>query len=512
LSDAEIEFIDLAGITDDDVAGGAVSAEWSDIIEMMSHHEVVRSKKSASCFSPVRLKPESEWVLSRSRGDGHRPTFRNDQNVDAITLAVLDLDLPQALEKAEEVFSEYDYVVYSTFSYCAATPYKYRLVVRLQEPVSADDWPHWHKVMVAGIDADKTCGNLSRIYFYPSVTANPDIPPKIKVHSGRPFEPGDLSALEQKFKHLLESRSDSGYEAPTDSPWWSDAASGRHFSAGQADANHKPKPIDNSYQGFLARHRSIVDENLLGPGESRHHFALRCIGREFVMNKKDTNLALLLQFIYRASEQFSSKPLYAGDTPQELPEMIESALVKFEIADIDDALQRDMRRVLANTKQRALRGDWSFPSATLVKRPDLLTARRSEAYQAFRASHSGALRRFSADGDVVALMRAVIQENVATQQDIKSFSLASKMVFLTASLRLANSDSEDFALQIQKEEDRLADQLKDMLSPELPEAALKRFAFAAKLSGRCAQGKVAWDLGDSEHSFATAPTQDLKHE
>lgn len=323
-SDKIIELVELKYKGDGEVENGCIELTWDEIVEMFSTHDV-RDKKDGLCFMPVQMKERDQWVLTEPRFN-HEPTFRNEANVKSITMVVIDLDLKDSLPKAEDLFKDFEYFVYSTHSYTAETPYKFRMVLALNEPVLAENWPDTFKKITMGIDADKSCGNLSRVFFYPSISVDAGIAPFFKHNKGRELNKEDIDELERKFESSLSPEERQQIKSRLASIALKNNR--RHFSGDSSENElRKYKDIDYTYEGMKKRHEKNINE--LKSSDGRHNFALKTIAKEISTFKDKTDVFCLVLFIHRAAYEFSSKSINSGNTNQEIPEMICSAMLKY---------------------------------------------------------------------------------------------------------------------------------------------------------------------------------------
>jgi hypothetical protein len=348
---------------DDNIIDGASDVSWDVLVELLSNHDL-REDKDGPCILPIKMKPKNEWVKST------HGRIRNDSNVESITTAIVDLDAPGALKLAEDKFKEYDYCVYSTHSYSEATPHKFRMAIRLDEPVEAKDWRLYFAHLVAGIKADNKCGNLSRIYYLPS--ANPNNPPPIfKRNEGRSLtfdeviKNGELHIKKMKNSEKMEiqKRIALAKGSTFDNKK-------RHFSGEIIENYGGARRINFSYESMLKRHKNQVD--MLKSDDSRHGFALSVIAREVAILKGATQISPLIQFIFRAADEHSSRKLYEGNTPSEIPGMIDSAVKKF-ISGEDDPLKlsaSDISSAIDHAKNCSVLSKWDFPSESIDLNPD----------------------------------------------------------------------------------------------------------------------------------------------
>jgi len=501
---ADISIVDLTGIGDDNIAGGQMQVSWSDITEMMSRHEALKDKKAGLCFIPAKLKAEDKWQLSEPKGNArkHKPTFRNDSNVESISFAVLDLDVPGAREKAVALFRDFDYVLYSTFSHTKDSPYKFRIVIRLEEPVLVGEWAQWFRAMAAGVNADRSCGNFSRLFFYPSYSKNAGVSPVFEQNKGRSFGREDMLAFERRFGTHVPDYAKNG----EDSPWWSTGDTQRHFSGRRRTADERRvDEIDHSYEAYLKRHEAIVAECLSGIGESRHNFALRAIGREFVLNKDDTNLFMLLQFIYRAAQEKSSKALYQGDTPHELQEMVESAMAKFGVGAKTDETRNAITQLINRAEQCAITERWSFPPPNTNRRSALADSSKP-SYEEMRSQHLRALKGLQLTGDPVEFARAVmVKENARSGRDIDIEHCVQFVFRAIAGMESSQGRGGKLADSIPTYLGKLItskDYIVDGINTKVPKPAAA-FEFSSRLAAQSASGQRPWKILDKKKPEAT---------
>jgi hypothetical protein len=309
-----IPFLIINNRGDGDVAKAITDMSWSSLVQMMSKHEV-RTNKNGMSIIPARFKPRDQWVLSPPRED-YTPTYRNKDNVEAITIAIVDVDIEGGLESARKALEGFEYLIYSTHSYTVDTPYKFRAVIRLDEPIPVDKWPLAFSCLVSQIDMDKQCGNADRLYFLPAVSPNAGIPPLFEHHRGRVMTYNDILKMGGDNPEDLLSRKVQ------------ERRNRRHFADQENGSNLTVvEQLEWTWESMLDRNSGFVDE--LKSSDSRHHFALRTIGKEVQRYHERVNLPALVSFLYKASFVYSSKPLNRGNTPREIPEFIESAFRKF---------------------------------------------------------------------------------------------------------------------------------------------------------------------------------------
>ena len=344
LSD-DIHFLVLRHQADTDIESGLRNGTWEAICTLLSKHSRVADKRHAPRLLPVKFKQRDLWQLSRQR-QGAEPSYRNDGNIEAVTVLVMDLDVPGAKEKATEFFRDFDYILHSTYSYSPEAPYKFRMAVRLQEPVPFDEWGSVYDAIAEQVDSDRQCRNPSRVYSLPTAPAGSNVSPVVERNHGR--SGGVSLQLLRSWATAHETRRHRS--APVERV---------HFGGDDATPEPGEVAIPYSYSALQKRHKGSIDT--LRQDDSRHFFALRVARAEISRFGSKTNVPLLIEFIYRASYDHSSKPITAGNTGEELPDIIESAFLKYNDGAYDPvALQRQINSGMATAVQSQTSGIWQM--------------------------------------------------------------------------------------------------------------------------------------------------------
>lgn len=360
---AGISIVELDGVRDLDVEKGIVELPWDSLVDLFRVHEY-RSTKDGHCFIPAKFKPISDWVRAESDAE----SLRNDANVESISMIVLDLDEPGAKEKAEALFSGYEYILYSTFSYCDETPYKYRMVLRLDEPIGLDRWPVVFSAIIQSIEGDQSLGKFSSLYYFPSHNPNAGIAPQFHHSRGIVLAAEHINAIvrsaEQKFgsKLAVGAKKDiSIKDVPV------------HFS-GQKSRGQIPV-VDYTWEGMQRRFSDAIDH--LKNSDQRHQFSLSVTFKDIVTYRNRCDLFQLVQFIYRATGEFSSRSISdpRSNTASELPEMIHSTIRKHvpELLSAAtggyDDVRSHVKNIIKSVKINAAKGAWSFESKIRSENP-----------------------------------------------------------------------------------------------------------------------------------------------
>lgn len=321
-----IEVVELKNSSDQEVESGIVESSWDELVDEFSEHKITKIK-DGPCFIPVEFKSVDDWVLTRSL-KAKKPGYRNDKNIKAITMAVIDLDEPGAIEEAERKFADFERIVYSTYSYSKEKPYKFRMALRLAEPVPAEEWSEAFYRLAEGINVDSKCRNLSRIFFKPSHSPDAGVNPVFKHHKGiKVMSKEDIYGF--KVSEEVKRRAEISY------------STARMTHVNKNHKHHLPGvmgkgfirryqyggEVDYTYKGMLARHQRSIEA--LKEGSGNHDFAMSTVFREVSFYGGKTRIDLLCKFIAIASEEFSSRGiLRSGDTLEELPELIVSSMDK----------------------------------------------------------------------------------------------------------------------------------------------------------------------------------------
>lgn len=318
--DKSIPFVVMKNRGDGDVEAGLTNMSWESVLGLLTSHEV-RKSKNGMAIIPARFKPISEWVLSTPLDDSE-PTFRHAGNIEAITMGIIDLDNPGAIDGARKIFAPYEHVIYSTHSYTSESPYKFRIVLKLDEEISAEDWPMAFQCLVSQVDADKQCGNLSRIYYLPSASPNAGVRPVAVHNRGRAIRLSEIYEL---------GGNNIDFEARNKSI---EKKERRHFTGHKVMGSNVIERLEWTWESMVNRHEKLLAE--LRYTDNRHNFATRIASSEVSRFGEKIDIPSVVQFIYKAALEYSSKPLTQGNTHKELPELFHSAFIKY--ASNDDAL------------------------------------------------------------------------------------------------------------------------------------------------------------------------------
>jgi hypothetical protein len=327
--------VNLENAFDLDIEAGQVEYSWEEFKESLLTHRI-RNRKDGVGFMPVLTKPQAEWQeLFTKEGknqDGSvKPSvmhYRGDVNIEAITALVIDLDQPGALEASQELFADYERIVHSTHTFTPETPWKYRMIIRLMEPIPVESWPICFEALKSRIHLDPVCCNPSRFYYYPSHSKDANITPRAEPYPGKPISMEDILSMAKDKDVLLQAK--SARRTVLSRPGLGGKGgvrTRRHFSG--AVIGHYDSIGDNidvSLAGMTKRHaKSIAEYEIEG---SRHNLALSISSRELYQYGPKTDIKSLVLFIFKVAAN-GNRGLETGNTAEELPGMIVTGMMKY---------------------------------------------------------------------------------------------------------------------------------------------------------------------------------------
>lgn len=400
--DQSIPFVVLQNRGDGEVENGLTDMSWDSLLGLLTHHEIRRSKNGMAII-PARFKPVSEWVLSEPMEDTE-PTYRNANNISAITMAIIDLDNPGAIDVAQKMFAPYEHVIYSTHSYTMDSPYKFRVVLKLDEEIPCENWPLAFKCLVSKIDADKQCGNLSRLYYLPSASPNANIKPVVHHNKGRAI----------KYEEILAMAGDNIDLTINNKPI--ERRERRHFLGTSAVLGSQLlERMEWTWESISNRQEKLIKE--LSFGGSRHSFAVQVTSSEVARFGEKIDIPSVVQFLYKASALYSSRSMGSGNTHKELPELFHSAFVKY--ARNNDALSElqtrtgvNLRTLVENSVHIAslamATGRWPIDEPVTSKAPD-----RSVTLSELRLVYADVIRDMVKHEDPVKYMKGLISTSLS---------------------------------------------------------------------------------------------------
>lgn len=413
--------VDLNHARDVDVEPGIEELSWDEFAEKVKRHRI-RDRKDGPGYIPAMMKLESEWQLLTNQKSGVTH-YRGDINIEALTVLVIDIDQPGALEKGEQIFEGFEYIVHSTHNYTPETPWKYRMIVRLAQPILVEDWPECFEALKSRIDLDPSCCNPSRFYYYPSHSASSNIGARNFHQKGRAITKDEIIALGQDVGKRIRI---SPYFSRTMGTLPLDQARvKRHFS-GKLVAHYDslPQSVNLTTESFYSRHmRSIVDFEL--SPHSRHIFALSVTGREYYMMGPRADLRRLLDLMFQIAAKHGT-PLESGEnTIDELPEMIISAMVKYAPEALILAQETHGENMLSwvvETIDKSLR---TYENAAPLPEPEAKKDPVADMYEVMRNRHLSFIREFLESGDYKRLVTQVMRKELRNENpDFESIAKA----------------------------------------------------------------------------------------
>jgi hypothetical protein len=409
--------VDLKNCFDVAVSQGQQEFSWEEFKETVGTHRI-RNRKDGEGFMPVMMKHEAEWQLvypQQKPGKVQQPPhYRGDINIEAITALVIDLDKPGALDQAEALFAGYEYCVYSTHNYSLATPYKYRMVLRLFEPILVEHWPSCFESLKTRIELDVSCCNPSRFYYYPSHSKeNSDIKPKAYHRPGEAISMDDILGMARDQEAIVKTSRAIKFRAPSSQKHVALV----HFTGEQVSRfDAVPDQVDMSWAALCERHKVSLDDYRLAG--SNHQLALTITAREIGKMGPKTDIKSLLIFIFQAAEQEGSKPIAAGDTMNEMPGFIATGIWKYarELYEKIEAENSDIIGWLSSLVR------WAYTSYKTERLPEpALVVEATDApavddmqstYAALKERHRSFLREFIVTGDSKLLVKQVLQQEL----------------------------------------------------------------------------------------------------
>lgn len=415
--------VDLKRAADTSVWQGEGEFSWDEFKDRLSTHDF-RNAKDGAGFMPVLMKPEQDCKLIYPTNKASKPHHRGDVNIEAITSLVIDLDQPGALEKAESVFSGYEYLVYSTHNYTKDQPWKFRMVVRLLEPILVDNWPLCFEALKDCIKLDPSCCNPSRFYYYPSHNKNSEIDPVTFHKRGSPISLDQILSLAGDKEALLKDRPIKYRLSERAKPvQMINHFSGKTVSRYDAVSDE----IDMSWAAMSERHKFSIDTYRLAG--SNHNLALSITAREITKMGPKVDLRSTLIFAFQVASAEGERGLESGNTMDELPGMIIDGMLKYA-PEAYDKFEKEHGVGLENWLHGLVRlASICYTTENLPSQPSEKTtmgnydrdlkARQNDTkteYEVLKERHKPFLRDFIKTGDIKALVKLVLDHELKAAQ------------------------------------------------------------------------------------------------
>lgn len=410
--------VNLKNAFDTDIESGESEPSWDEFKERLLSHQV-RNRKDGPSYMPVMTRPRSEWQelwtkeLKDKAGNVTKPStmhYRGDVNIEAITALVIDLDEVGALEKGQQLFANYERVVHSTHTYTPEAPWKYRMIVRLQEPIPVETWPICFAALKSRINLDPVCFNPSRLYYYPSHSKSSNITPRADHYLGSAITIDEILALAADKEALVEVKAKSKAKpiritSPTGPIT---VRTRRHFSGavvGHYDA--VPEQVDVSLEAMQKRHKPSLDK--FQAEGSNHNLALTITSREIFMYGPKADIKSLILFVFKSGFDGKSS-IETGNTADELPGMIITAMMKYAPEALEKLMQdhdgNPEPQLSSIVRWASLNYQDAPMTAAEMKKP---AVEAGSYYQVLRERHRAFLGDYVKSGDVRELFRQVLR-------------------------------------------------------------------------------------------------------
>lgn len=410
--------VNLKNAFDLDIEDGESEPSWDEFKENLLTHRV-RNRKDGPSYMPVQTKPRAEWQelwtkeIKDKQGNVTKPSvmhYRGDVNIEAITALVIDLDEPNALDEGQKIFANYERIVHSTHNYTPETPYKYRMIIRLQEPIPVESWPICFAALKSRIKLDPVCFNPSRLYYYPSHSKDSNITPRADHYLGSPITIDEILALAADKEALTEVKAKTKVKPMRINPQSGaiPVRTRRHFSGavvGHYDA--VPEQVDVSLEAMQKRHKPSLDK--FQSEGSNHNLALTITSREIFMYGPKADIKSLILFVFKSGFDGKSS-IETGNTADELPGMIITAMMKYAPEALEKLMQDhegNPEPQLASIVRWASLNYQDAPmTAADIKKP---AVEAGSYYQVLRERHRAFLGDYVKSGDVRELFRQVLK-------------------------------------------------------------------------------------------------------
>ena len=331
-----IDYLDCRSVGEVSIRPRRLS--WRDFVVMLSRFDVVERKDETRLYVPCR--PKSE-VVAKGRDARGRLRYRHEGNMEAVTMAVFDLDedADGSLAAFRERYEGVEAVVHSTFSHgMDGKGPRYRCVLPLAEPVPAEAWKSVYRGLADGLGIDSTrCNPVSMFYF-----------PCVRAGAGRHWEHLRGRWLSRSdVERAAERAGDAGRAPPAAAPPrdWApvqvrELGSEASFAVARG-GRAWPEPdlalcaVDYTERSLAERHADSLGRLRASGGGHRDAFTLSVVSRELRVRGAQTHLRLLAWWMWRAMMAMpGAKPLWAGDSAASFPGKVARAAADLGIASL----------------------------------------------------------------------------------------------------------------------------------------------------------------------------------
>jgi len=173
--------------------------EWPRLVRELTKHEILPVKEERDLWSPVA------YGATKAR---------KAENVAEVSCLVLDFDKGACPEKLTPAWEEegLEFVIHTTHSHMAdedQTP-KWRAIFPLARPVPAGVWKATYRKLtahLAGGHADRSCKDVSRMYYLPSCPKEREELAFYVHHPGRPLDPNEVPEPAEEVVEPAEGKS-----------------------------------------------------------------------------------------------------------------------------------------------------------------------------------------------------------------------------------------------------------------------------------------------------------------
>lgn len=310
----------IPGTESDDIHSDRRELPWNAILELLSTHDE-RVSKEGALFMPVTWKDDSN-LISNNRG-----SVRIDENVESINMTVLDLDKDGAMDDAMSLFSDFDYIMYSTHSYSKDEPYKTRIAIRHDEPLPASKLHDYMFNLAHCVNLDKACKNESRAFYLPSISTNAGIAPLVIVNNGRgiTFEDSIILKETRPKQRTPEEEKALNNIFNKVKTYDSSESSLSSFSTGEYSSSDSMFSFD--FEDLKEEFSSAINSRLRNE-DSRWQFTRTVIYRAVDANKEKVDWHNLIQFLHQITRTEGTKQFQDGDTTKQLDGLIRTTFDK----------------------------------------------------------------------------------------------------------------------------------------------------------------------------------------
>ncbi len=143
--------------------------KWKAIVNLLSRSSE-QLEKDGEAFIPAKFGLRT--YTSQKTGEEYEGIYRRASAVEFVSMAVADFDDGTTIERATELWKDYEFVLYTSHSH-TQQHHKFRVVLPLAEPIQVEHWRsawlHFYE-MASGENyrIDRACKDPARLYYLPS--------------------------------------------------------------------------------------------------------------------------------------------------------------------------------------------------------------------------------------------------------------------------------------------------------------------------------------------------------